>query len=94
MKINEQMAKGPLLKDLPNGWFTIPSNADMTNSMTAALAVFSANRLMNAYAFKEAQTLMDQLPTIDSGMVGLHRNLIICDRLYCELINNKNNKYY
>ncbi len=91
MKTNEQIAKGTRLKDLPDEWFTIPSDADMTNSMTAALAVFSANRFMDAHAFKEAETFMDQLLAMDSGMVGLHRNLIICDRLYCELIDNKNN---
>lgn len=91
MKINEQIAKGIQLKDLPDEWFIIPSNTDMTNSMIAALAVFSANRLMDAHAFKEAETLMEQLLMMDSGTVGLHLNLIICDRLYCELIDNKNN---
>ena len=29
---------------------------------------------------------MAHLLEIDSGMVGLHRNLMICDRIYCELI--------
>ena len=86
MKINEQTASGVRLKDLPDEWFKLPSDEDMKNSMVATLGVFICNRLMDKGNFEEADKLMAHMLSIDSGMVGLHRNLMICDRIYIELI--------
>lgn len=86
MKINEQTASGVRLKDLPDEWFKLPSDKDMKNSMVATLGVFICNRLMDKKNFEEADKLMAHMLSIDSGMVGLHRNLLICDRIYIELI--------
>ena len=86
MKINEQTASGVRLKDLPDEWFKLPSDEDMKNSMVATLGVFICNRLMDKENFEEADKLMAHMLSIDSGMVGLHRNLMICDRIYIELI--------
>ena len=58
----------------------------MQNSLIAALGVFACNRLMDQREFAEADSLMARLLTMDSGMAGIHRSLLICDRLYCELI--------
>ncbi len=86
MKINEQTASGVRLKDLPDEWFKLPSDEDMKNSMVATLGVFICNRLMDKENFEEADKLMKHMLSIESGMVGLHRNLMICDRIYIELI--------
>ncbi len=86
LKINEQTARGTRLKDMPEEWFPIPADEAMKNSMVAAQGVFAANRLMDQQRFDEADRLMAHLLELDSGMVGLHRNLVICDRMYCELI--------
>ena len=90
MKAAEQTAKGVRLKDMPGEWFYLPDNEGMKNSMTAVMAVFYANRLMDEHAFTDAAPLIDHLLAAESGIVGLHRNLLICDRLYCELILEKN----
>jgi hypothetical protein len=37
----------------------------------------------------EADALMEQLLNMDSAIVDLHRKLLICDRIYCELIGQK-----
>lgn len=86
MKVNEQIAKGMRLRDMPEEWFAMPSDEDMKNSMIAVIGVFACNRLMDAQLFADADRLMAHLLEIDSGIVGLHRNLMICDRMYCELI--------
>lgn len=86
MKINDQTTKGIRLKDMPEEWFFLPSPEDMKNSMTAAIGVFVCNRLMDAHEFDKADSLMEELLQTDTAMVGLHRGLIICDRIYCELI--------
>lgn len=87
MKINEQISRGIRLKDMPGEWFAVPSDQEMKNSMVAALGVFACNRLMDQGRFGEADALMAHMLEIDSGMVGIHRNLLICDRIYCCLIS-------
>lgn len=86
MKVNEQIAKGVRLKDMPDEWFAVPSDVAMKNSMVAVIGIFASNRLMDAQQFEKADKLMAHLLEIDSGMVDLHRRLMICDRIYIELI--------
>lgn len=86
MKANSLANKGVRLKDMPNEWFDIPSDEAMANSNVAAQGVFVCNRLMDAQQFIEADALMAHLLEIDSGMVDLHRNLMVCDRMYVEMI--------
>ena len=86
LKVAEQSSKGVRLKDMPDEWFTVPTDEAMKNSMVAVRGVFTCNRLMDEEKFEEADTTMAHLLEIDSGIVGLHRNLMMCDRIYVELI--------
>ena len=87
MKINEQITKGIRLKDMTEEWFIIPSEDDMKNSMVAALGVFACNRLMDSMDFAAADETMEKLMKMNTGILGLHRSLMMIDRLYCELIS-------
>ena len=86
MKVNEQTSKGMRLKDMPEEWFEIPSDEKMKNSMVAVMGVFACNRLVDSHHFEEADRLMEHLLEIDSSIVGLHRSLMVCDRIYCEIL--------
>lgn len=86
MKISEQMSAGVRAKDMPEKWFYMPSDEAMANSLVASIGVFTCNRRLDALCFEEADKLMEQLLGKDSGIIGLHRNLLICDRMFCELI--------
>lgn len=86
LKINEQVSGNIRLKDMPEEWFTLPEEADMNNAMVAAIAVFAANRLMDAHRFEEADALMEKLIKGDNAVHGLYRRSMVCDRLYCEVI--------
>lgn len=86
MKANEQTAAGVRLKDMPEEWFTLPPNRTLQNSMVAAIAVFSCNRLMDEHRFEEARARIEDLLSMKTGMAGLHRDLLVCDQLYCEMI--------
>ena len=86
MKVAELRARGLCLLDMPAEWFTIPTDEAMKNGMVATRCVLACNRLMDAEKFQEADALMSHLIEIDSGMIGLHRGLLICDRIYVELI--------
>lgn len=89
MKISEQIAKGLHLKDMLEEWFGIPEDDEMQNSMASAMAVFYENRLMDQHKFEEAGKLIDKLSSMNTAIVGLYNNLLACDRLYSELIGDK-----
>ncbi len=86
MKINEQVASGKRLRELPQEWFELPSEEGMQNSLTATIAVFACNRLMDEGSYAEADTLMEQLLKKKTGMVGIHRHMLNADRIFCELV--------
>ena len=86
LKTNEQLSKGIRTKDMPEEWFEVPSDDAMKNPMVATIGVYAASRLMDQHRFEEAGKLIDHLLEIETGMVALHRNLMICDQIYLELI--------
>lgn len=86
LKMQELIAGGTRLSKMPKEWFRIPSDEEMKNSMTAVMGVFACNRLMDEQRFDEADEQMQHLLGIESGITGLHKNLMICDQIYCELI--------
>ena len=86
MKVNEKITEGLRLKELPEEWFAVPSDEAMKNSMIAAVGALACNRLMDEGRFAEADRLMAHMLDIDSGMVGVHRGLLTCDRIYVELM--------
>lgn len=88
LKVVELTTKGIRIKDMPDEWFALPSDEAMKNSMVATQGVLVCNRLMDAQKFDEADAVMNHILNIESGVVGLHRNLLICDRIYIELIKD------
>ncbi|MDF2510136.1 MAG: hypothetical protein K0S04_2 [Herbinix sp.] len=86
MKVNEQQASGIRLKDMPDEWFVVPSEEAMENSITASIGVLACSRLMDQMKFSEAEPLIEELLNMNTGIVGLHRNLLVVDQIYCELV--------
>ncbi len=86
MKVNELISEGVRLKDMPEEWFTVPSDEAMRNGITATVGLLACNRLMDEHRFEEADRLMEHMLSLDSGVAGLARNLTVCDRIYVELI--------
>lgn len=86
LKIVEWSARGARLRDMPEDWFTLPAWEKMDNSMTAALAVFRANRLIDCRQFAEARDLISHILDCADGLLGLHRGLLQCDQLFLALM--------
>lgn len=86
LKINEKITEGADVNDLPDEWFSVDSDEDLKDSMVAAIAVFNAQRILGRYEFAKANEEMQRLLKIDTGTVGLHRNLLINDIIFCELM--------
>lgn len=86
MKVSDQQTRGVRLKDMPEEWFEVPDDLSMKNGMISCTGVFACNRLMDAGKLEEAEKLMKHMLEIESGMVGIHRNLLIGDRIFVELV--------
>lgn len=88
MKANEITAAGVRLKDMPPEWFEDPDEDSLNNSMCAAIAVFSCSRLMDEHRFAEAEERIHRLLGMQTAVAGLHRQLLTCDLMYCEMISH------
>ena len=86
LRMNARLARGERLRDMPEEWFAKPSDAAMKNSMVAALGVACASRLMEEHQFQEADAWMAHLLAIPSAMAGLHRGILVGERMFLELI--------
>ena len=89
-KVVEELGEGRKLSDMPDEWFFMPSAEGMNNSIAASAAVFLENRLMADGKFKEAAELCDKLLAMDSALIGLHKNLLLTDRITVGLLLSEN----
>lgn len=85
LKVNNMLAKGYRIKDMPEEWFVFPTDEELQNSMISTVGVLCCNRLMDEHRFEEAESLMAHLIETDV-LLGIHRVLITCDRIYCEIM--------
>lgn len=88
LKVTEEQARGVRLKEMPEAWFEVPSDAEMQNGITATAGVSACGRLMDEHRFAEADALMEHYLAQENAIVGLYRNLMTCDRMYVELIGD------
>lgn len=90
LKVNNEQAKGKRLKEMPESWFPAPADDDMQNGLIAALGVFRVSWLMDQLRLEEATEYIEELLNKGTGIIGLHRSLLINERIYCELVTKGN----
>ena len=86
MKMNELSARGVCLRDMPEEWFAVPDEEGMKNGITSSLGAVACSRLMEQGRFEEADALMERLLSHPNGIPGVLRKMLVCDRIYVELI--------
>lgn len=86
LSVNAALAGGRRLREMPAEWFVCPPDDGMRGALTAALGVFCCNRLLDEHRFAEAATQIDRLLALDTGMLDLHRAMLLCDREFLALI--------
>lgn len=86
MKINEQIALGKRIKDLPEEWFLMPDEEGMQNPLSATIAVFACNRLVDAGKYEEAAKEMERVLNEKNAIIGIHKHMLNVDRIYCEMV--------
>ena len=86
MRVAAAQAQGLRLREMPGDWFSMPPDEALQNPMTAAQGVLACNRLMDEGRLAEADRAMAHLLAVSQGVVGLHRGLLVCDRVTVELL--------
>lgn len=86
LSVADAQSRSIKLRDMPKEWFYMPDESAMDNGIVAASAVFFCNRLFDEGRFDEADKRMQDILSGENSITGLHRNLLICDRIFCELV--------
>ena len=84
--IIDGIRKGLRLKDMDMDLFPMPSEKGMQKSISASGAVFLENRLMDEGKFDEALELTNKLLSSKNAIVGLHKGLLIADKIFILLL--------
>lgn len=91
MKINEYLSDNVRIKDIPQELFIKTDEEDLDNPMATSVGVFVCNRLMDMHKFDEVYEYMEYLMNnAEKGLLGIYRNLLTFDCIYCELIGENN----
>lgn len=85
LQIHAMSVEGVRLKDMPEGWFYLPTNADLHNVLFAAIAVNHCNRLLDQQQLQEADAQMALLLK-RHDLMPVYQNALQAERLFCELV--------
>lgn len=86
LSVNARVAQGQTILDMPEDWFTMPTDEAMRNSMIAPLGAFRSDYLMAKGDFAAAAALQDHLLEGDNALVPLYRTLLTSERIFCGLM--------
>ena len=86
LMINAKLTSGLRLKDMPDTWFEIPSKEESKNPICASIGVFAFNRAIDQMNFELAKQLANEILDKNTGIADIHRNIVISELIYCELI--------
>ena len=90
--ILEFIRNGKRLKEIPVEYFPMPTKEGMKNSISASSAVFLENRLFDAKEFDEALSLINELLSTESALIGLHKNFLLADKITIQLLRGENDR--
>ena len=86
MSLAAAQAEGVRLSDMPDEWFAPFPESSMGNPLVASVAVFAANRQLDAIDLSGAEDAIRALVARKTGVLPLHRALLILDGACCELL--------
>ena len=88
LKINQLSGEGVRVKDMPDEWFEVPEDADLSNYMVAYTAIARESRLMDIGEFAEARALIEKLLGDEVSLPTLQTALLLNDKAFLDLLEN------
>ena len=86
LAVNAESAQEKRIKDMPEEWFIIPEEADMSNNLIASWLTLTENRAMDLHDFGKAKQILDRLLGGECELVELYRVLMLNDRAYIDIL--------
>ena len=90
LKGNAYISHGSRIGNLPARWFKLPSDEELQNYMVASLAPLAVAYQLDRKNYDEAIAMIDHLLEVPNAMAGVHRNMLINDRIYLALVIEEN----
>ena len=88
LQICGEYADGTKLSDMPDEWFSCSPEAIAEDSMSAAVAVYAENRLMEKHDFENSEKTAAELADGDNAVVGIHKAFLGMDRIFCMILRD------
>ena len=89
LKINEYQSKDISFSKMPEQLFELEEGADLNNPFNAYILICKEYICMEKNQFEKAKEYIDILLSDRCTLNGVHRNMIILDSLYIDILNNK-----
>lgn len=87
LRMNEAQTRGVRLCEMPDEWFEVPEGVDKKNVAFSSIAVFKVNREFDKLDSLKSEKQIEELLASEWNIIGLHKNLLLCDLAFCRLIN-------
>ncbi|MBQ2085876.1 MAG: hypothetical protein II464_06385, partial [Oscillospiraceae bacterium] len=88
LKINQLAGEGVRMKDMPEEWFEVPQDADMSNYLVAYNLIARENRLLDSLDLARAEELIDRMIADGTAIPDLYRALLLNDKVFLDLLKN------
>lgn len=86
MAINDCRLQGQTLLQMPEEWFAMPEPGQMQNAMTAVLAIFHADRLMEEGKEAEGQVILERLLEEENAISPANKAMVRMSLLWREIM--------
>lgn len=88
LMINYETSNGKRLSEMPEEWFSLPSDDELSCGLVASLAVFHENRLVDMMQLDDALDVINRYKSTPS-LPGIYRSLMIMDEMTIRAINGE-----
>jgi len=89
LKANALLMRGTRYKDMPLEWFNVPENLDIKNSINLSRKILEGNYYLDKHDFDKTKEVFEEILE-DENILGLYKNEIACELIFCELMMNGN----
>lgn len=86
LRINALQTAGMRLRDMPEEYFTLPTDADLSNVHITSWAYFRFCYLFDLREFTAAEDFARPFLTKESKLLGIYQNELRCDLLFLMLL--------
>lgn len=88
LKVNGLQTQGVRLRELPSDWFILPQEADLGDSLLAAVRMLEYSRFLDQMDFEGAKYCLDKMKPYYNRLIPLFQKELDCELLFMEIIND------